>query len=311
MWRNAAAVMLSLIAFLSGLGLMRKGMGGMAQGRLSYLLKQIVKSPTRGILTGAISTAAVQSSAAVTAITVGLVAGGSLSFRNGLGLILGSNVGSTITPQILTLNLWGFVIPCLLFGIMGFLSRKQQFYFPSMALVGFSSVFIALQALEVALHPIAATPWFMRTLAEAGRNTLIAVLAGCSASALIQSSTAITVVTMALAANGAIQLEGAIAIILGANIGTCITSVIAAIGQSKSAQQVALSHVLLNVGGAIVILPFLHPFATIIAIMSPNPSQQIANAHTLFNLACTIFVWPICSSFASFIERILPNHSNP
>jgi phosphate:Na+ symporter len=307
MWQNGAAFILSVVAFLGGLTLMRHGMSGMSRGRLTVLLKEIAKSPTRGILTGTIATAAVQSSAAITAITVGLVAGGSLSFRNGLGIILGSNVGSTITPQILTLNLWGVVIPSLIAGILGFFSRRKRFYYPSMALTGFASIFIALESLETSLKPLTSHPVFMHILSVAGKNVLIGMLAGCLVSALIQSSTATTVVTMALAADGAIHIEGAIAIILGANIGTCITSVIAAIGQSIAAKQVALAHVMLNLVGAFAFMPFLHPFAILIAWMSPNASQQIANAHTIFNLACTVFVWPITTKFASFIEQLLPD----
>lgn len=286
---------------------MRHGMSGMSRGRLIALLKKIAKSPTRGILTGTVATAAVQSSAAITAITVGLVAGENLSFRNGLGIILGSNVGSTITPQLLTLNLWGIVIPFLIFGILGFISRRPKFYYPSMALVGFASIFIALEALETSLRPLTNHSLFIQILSFAGKNTLVAVLAGCLASALIQSSTAATVVTMALAADGAIGIDGAIAIVLGANIGTCVTSVIAAIGQSRAAKQVALSHVMLNLVGTIIFLPLLHPFSLLVTSMTPNVSQQIANAHTIFNLACTIFVWPITAKFAAFIEKLLPD----
>jgi phosphate:Na+ symporter len=307
MWQNGTAFILSLVAFLGGLSLMRHGMSGMSRGRLTNLLKKIAKTPTRGILTGTISTAAVQSSAAITAITVGLVAGENLSFRNGLGIILGSNVGSTITPQILVLNLWGIVIPSLIAGIIGFLSRRKRLYYPSMALVGFSSVFIALESLETSLRPLTNHPYFMHVLSTAGKNVLIGLLAGCLASALVQSSTATTVVTMALAADSVIPVQGAIAIVLGANVGTCITSVIAAIGQSRAAKQVALAHVVLNIAGVLAFIPFLHPFSMLVTWMSPNASQQIANAHTIFNLTCTILVWPVTAKFASWIERMLPD----
>jgi phosphate:Na+ symporter len=306
MWTNWVAIVLSLVAFLGGLRLMRSGTDGIAEGKLSNLLKALVKSPSRGIATGTVATGILQSSAAITAMTVGFVAGGTMTFRNALGVILGSNVGGTVTPQILTLNLWGIVIPALGFGIIGFLSGKEKLRRPSMALVGFACIFISLQSLQVALHPIAAAPWFIESLTKTASNPWIAALAGCIASALIQSSTATTVITMALMSQGTMPLPAAIAIVLGANVGTCLTSIIASLGTTREAKQVALSHVLLNAGGVLIFLPLIHPFSQSMRLLSNNPSQQIANAHTVFNLICTLGVWPFCEPFARGIERLLP-----
>jgi phosphate:Na+ symporter len=299
---------LSLAAFLGGLSLMRQGLSGMGNHTFQRVLQRLVRTPTRGILTGTVVTAVVQSSAAITAITVGMVAGGSIAFREALGIILGANVGSTITPQLLTLNLQYVVFACLLLGMVGFVSRKAPLVHPSMALVGFSIIFIALETLKLSLRPLAALPWFQSTLAYAGPHPLIGVIAGCFVSAIIQSSTATTVVAMALASQFMIPMTGAIAIVLGANIGTCLTSVIASIGQGRPAQQVALSHVLLNVGGVALFVPFLTPFQHWMVMWTRNPAQQIANAHTLFNIICTLLVWPFVSAFARFIETILPDN---
>jgi phosphate:Na+ symporter len=287
---------------------MRQGLSGLGQGMFTRVLQQLVRTPSRGILTGAVVTAVVQSSAAVTAISVGMVAGGSMAFREALGIILGSNVGATVTPQLLTLNLWSFVFVCILMGVIGFALRKPSLRHPSMALLGFSCIFVALETLKVALRPLAALPWFQNTLSHAGLHPLLAVIAGCVASAVIQSSTATTVVTMALASQSVIPLSGAIAIVLGANIGTCLTSVIAAIGQTRSAQQVALAHVLLNVGGVAVFFPFLIPFSHWMTAWTLNPAQQIANAHTFFNVICTVLVWPFVTGFAQLVETLLPDN---
>lgn len=310
MWLNLIATALALTGFIGGLKVMRDGLTGLGTGRLPRILRRFVRTPTRGILTGIVTTGLLQSSAAITAITVGMVASGSMVFRDALGVVLGSNVGSTVMPLLLTLNLWGLVIPALILGVLGFLSRQPRLQNPSMALTGFASIFISLQALAVSLHPLTQTPWFARLLEFAGAKPLLAVLCGFTASALIQSSTATTVLTMALASDGLIPLSGAIAIVLGANVGTCATSVVAAIGQPRAAQQVALSHVLLNVAGVLVALPLLGPFSFLMKLLSPDVGQQIANAHTAFNLLSTLLVWPITTSFASLVEWLLPNQQH-
>ncbi|WP_206917410.1 Na/Pi cotransporter family protein [Alicyclobacillus suci] len=307
MWANVAAVILSLVAFIGGLKVMRHGLEGMAEGRLAIWVQRLAKTPTRGILTGTVTTAILQSSAALTAITVGLVAGKSLTFRSGLGIVLGANVGSTITPQVLNLNLWGIVIPSLGFGILAVLTRKPVLRRPGEGLIGFACIFIALQALKVSLHPLTTSHWFTHALSVAGGQTVLAMVAGCLTSAIVQSSTAVTILTMTLGSSGIIPMTGAVAIVLGANVGTCLTSIIAAIGESRQAQQVALAHVILNVIGALAFLPIIGPFTTMVGWLSQDPAQLIANAHTIFNIVCTVVVWPFTRQFAALIERLLPD----
>ncbi|WP_281171070.1 Na/Pi cotransporter family protein [Alicyclobacillus contaminans] len=300
---------LSLFTFLGGLRVMRQGLEGLGEGRLPLLLQRFARTPTRGILTGTIVTALMQSSAAVTAISVGLVASGSLLFRDALGIVLGANVGSTVTPQMLTFDLWLAVIPCLGLGFIGIASRRPRLYFPSVALLGFSALVIGLEMLTTALQPLAASAWFHHLLQTAGMNPLLAAGAGCLLSAAIQSSTATTVITMALATQALIPMSGAISIVLGANVGTCLTSVLAAVGQTRPAQQVALAHVLLNIGGVALFLPCIAPFTEWMTHLATSPAQQIANAHTLFNIVCTLLVWPVTGWFARLVERLLPDQA--
>lgn len=307
MWVNVAAVFVSLAAFLLALRVMRKGLEGMGEHQLQRVIQRFVRTPTRGIVTGLVTTAFLQSSAAVTAIAVGFVAAETMAFRDAVGIVLGANVGATVTPQLLTMDLWIFAVPCLVAGGIGLLLPSQKLCNPSMALVGLASIFIALQALATALEPIAETDEFVHILQSTSELAVIALLGGMICSAVIQSSTATTVLAMALVADSAIPVTSGIAIVIGANVGTCLTSVLAAVGQSRAAQQVALSHVLLNVGGAAVSLPLLAPFADWMASWSSEPAQQIANAHTVFNVICTIAVWPFTRLFADFVERILPN----
>ncbi|MDQ0190480.1 Na/Pi cotransporter family protein [Alicyclobacillus cycloheptanicus] len=309
-WSLAGAV-LSIVAFVSSLRVMRMGLEGLAKGRLPALLRQCAGTTTRGLLTGTLVSALLQSSAAVTAITVGLVAGGNLAFRDTIGIILGANVGTTLTSQLLTFNLWQFAVPALVLGLAalltGWLRRSAKLHCAGLAIVGFAGIMIALEVLVAALHPLALTAWFSKWLATAGSDPLLALLTGCLASAMLQSSTATTVITMALAMDRLIPLEGAVCIILGANVGTCATSVIAAIGQSRAAMQVAVAHVLLNVAGAVLAFPFVDAFANLVTWIGGPANRQVANVHTIFNVVCTLLAWPIAAQFARLVERLLPD----
>ncbi|MBX5436455.1 MAG: Na/Pi cotransporter family protein [Alicyclobacillaceae bacterium] len=285
---------------------MRQGLEGMAAGPLQAVVARFVLTPGRGIATGVAATALVQSSAAVTAICVGMVAGGSMTFRQALGVVLGANVGSTATPQLLSLDLTVAALPCLAAGCACYLSGRPRLRHPGMALTGFAALFLALRCLTLSLAPLAHAPWFAHSLQQAAATPLRAAFAGCFASALVQSSTATTAFAMALASQGLVPVAGAIAIVLGANVGTCLTSVIAALGQPRAAGQVALAHVLLNVAGVALVLPVIGPFSHAMAWLSPNPAQQVANAHTVFNLVSTLAVWPWIRPYARLIERLWP-----
>lgn len=310
MWWSIVGACMAVAGFVSALSVMRIGLEGMAEGRLPRLLHKCAGTPTRGILTGTVVTAILQSSSAVTAITVGLVAGGNLAFRDAVGIVLGANVGTTFTSQLLTFDLWQLAVPSLALGLAMVLGgaslRRQPMYNLGLAISGFAGILISLQVLVLALHPIAAMPWFADWLETAGDNPILAILTGCFASALLQSSTATTVITMALAMDQLIPLQGAIAIVLGANVGTCATSVIAAIGRPRAAQQVALAHVLLNVGGVLLAYPLLELFADLVELIGGSPSRQVANAHSLFNIVCTLLMWPFTRQFARLVERLLP-----
>lgn len=307
---NVLAAVLAVVAFVSALRVMRVGLEGFAQGRLPGLLRRCAGTPTRGIITGTALSAVLQSSSAVTAITVGLVAGGNLVFRDAVGIVLGANVGTTFTVQILTFSLWNLAVPCLALSLVGLAAariwQRPKIGDSSLALAGFAGILISLQVLVASLHPLASTPWFAEWLETAGEAAWLAVLTGCFASAMLQSSTATTVITMALTMDGLVPMQGAVAIVLGANVGTCATSVIAAIGQPRAAQQVALTHVLLNVAGAVVGLLLLGSFTSFITLLGGSMSRQVANAHTVFNIACTLLVWPFTRQFATLVEWLLP-----
>jgi phosphate:Na+ symporter len=297
---------IGMTCFLVGMWTMRTGLENLAIGRLPLILKRFVKTPTRGMITGIIVTMLLQSSAAVMLITIGLVAAKQLTFADSIGVILGSNVGTSVTVQLLALQLDQLIIPAILLGVLLSIVLRDSKRYIGLAVFGFGVMLFALEVMTYALTPLGESHWFRHILTLSSQSPFFGVLAGTLLTSLIQSSTATTTLTIALAADGLIDLPGAIAIVLGNNIGSCITSVIASIGNSLPAKQVAAAHVFLNVAGVIVFLPLIIPFATFVRWFSDSLPMQVATAHTLFNVISSLAVWPISKPFATCIERLIP-----
>lgn len=297
---------LGLGGFLGGIWVMRLGFEQMAAEKLPLILKRFVRTPTRGIAVGTLVTALLHSSAAVTVITIGFVSAGTMTFADSLGIILGSNIGTTFTTQILAWNPEDLIIPCVAGGSLLWFALRGRRRYIGLAVFGFGATLFALNLLTAALAPLGETDWFQEVLKQASRNPLYGVLAGAGLTALVQSSTATTALTIAMASQGLIDLPGAIAIVLGNNIGTCITAILASIGSPIAAKRVAAAHVILNVAGVLAFLPFLQIFANIVAVLSPFLSVQVATAHTLFNILSSLAVWPFTRAFASLIEWLVP-----
>lgn len=307
MYTSLINLFLGLGGFLGGIWVMRHGFEQMAMEKLPLILKRFVKTPTRGLATGTLVTALLHSSAAVTVITIGFVSAGTMTFADSLGIILGSNIGTTLTTQIIAWNLDDLILPCVAVGsALWFLLRGRSRYI-GLAVFGFGTTLFALNLMTAALAPLGEAEWFRNVLTQASRHPLYGVVAGAGLTALVQSSTATTALTIAMASQGLIDLPGAIAIVLGNNIGTCITAVIASIGSPIAAKRVAAAHVILNLVGVLAFLPGLNTFAKIVALFSPHLPVQVATAHTLFNILSSVAVWPFTHSFASFIEWLVPD----
>lgn len=295
-----------LAGFLCGIRVMRHGLEQMAADKLPAILKRFVKTPTRGLLAGTVVSALLHSSAAVTVITIGFVAAGSMTFADSLGVILGSNIGTTVTTQILAWNPDDLILPCVALGALLWFWLPGKRRYAGLAVFGFGATLFALNLMTAALAPLGGTEWFREVLRTASQNPVLGVLAGAGLTALVQSSTATTALTIAMASQDLIDLQGAIAIVLGNNVGTCITAVLASLGSPLPAKRVAAAHVVLNVAGVLAFLPILNTFARIVELFSPSLPVQVATSHTLFNIVSSLAVWPFTGSFAALIEWMLP-----
>ncbi|MDA8235264.1 MAG: Na/Pi symporter [Clostridia bacterium] len=294
---------LALLFF--GMQLMKSGLEQAAQNKIKAALNLLTKTPWLGMITGMVITALVQSSTAVTVLSIGLVNARIMSFAQAVGIILGTNIGTCVTALLISFNLEKLAVPAIGLGATGWFLGSERLKYFGQALMGFGVVFLGMNIMAESLQPLKDYPVIVNWLAKLSTNPLLGVLAGTVFTALIHSSSATIGVVIALSSQNLMDLPGAIAIILGSNIGTCITGVLSAIGTSTAAKRVAAAHVLLNVIGAAVFLPLIHPFSDLINATTDQLPRQVANAHTIFNIVSSLAVIPFVNQFSRLVERVI------
>ncbi|QKG84950.1 Na/Pi cotransporter family protein [Kroppenstedtia pulmonis] len=296
-----------LAIFLFGMQLLRYGLESLAANRLQMVLLQFTRTPVRGFWTGIFTTAFLQSSSAVMVIIIGFVNSGILSFTRSVGIILGSNIGSTVTTEILALKVEDFGFPLLLAGGALFTAPWRRLSNIGLVIGGFGCIFLGMEAMQWVAEPLKTRGWITWLLQSSSNHVMTGLLVGTLLTALIQSSGAVIVITMGFFASGLIPLAFSIAIVLGSNVGTCMTGFLAAIGSNRAAKQVALAHLILNLGGIFLFLPFINHLTVLAPLLSPHPAVQIAHIQTLYNVICSLLVLPFSRSFSNLITRILPD----
>lgn len=312
----AVPIALGLALFLFGMKIMEISLHSWAGIHLKRWMERFTKTPFRGMVTGTVSTAILQSSSAITVVMIGLVNAKVLTFPRTLGIILGTNIGSCVTTELLGLNIHQWALPLLLIalpvGLAGQLlspttSVKRWFAllralkYIGFAATGFACILIGMEIMQSIVPSLQARGLFTWFLEQSKRSLFWGILAGALLTAIIQSSAASIAVTMGLASVQAISLDLGIAIVLGSNIGTCVTSLVASIGASKSGQFVAWSHVALNILGVILFYPLVPLLREAAVLFGDAPSTQLAHAQTIFNIVCSIFALPVC--YLSFWQK--------
>lgn len=295
-----------LTIFLFGMKVMEIALQQWAGPMMKNILEKFTKTPFHGLLTGTVVTAFLQSSTAITVITIGMVNAGMMTFPRTLGIILGTNIGTCVTTELIATNIHRFALPLLLGASAIWLGSWLKF--PdfvranavisirafSLAVCGFSTLLLGMQVMQTivpSLQEHGLMTWFLERSLQ---SLLWGIVAGAALTAVIQSSTATIAMTMGFVASGILSLELGIAIVLGANIGTCLTALIASIGGSRSGQAVAWSHVVLNVAGAIVFYPLIPLLQTVSVWISDAPEAQLAHAQTIYNIVCSLVALPLC-----------------
>lgn len=297
---------LGLFILLSGMYTLRQGLQILAETRLRQTLLWMTQTPWRGFWSGAVATALIQSSTILTVMTVSFVDAGLLPFVNALYLILGSNIGTTMTTQMLAFPLDRFAVYVMLIGGIGFLFCAGRWRYLAQSLLGLGLLFFGLLILESGLSHFAGTPGIQHLLYSLGDHHFRGVIAGTLLSALLHSSSATTGLVMILTQEGWITLPTAFAFVLGANIGTCVTALLASLGAGRAAQRVAMFHFLLNIFGVLCFFPFLTPMTHVLNFFGGTFARQVANTHTFFNIVSSLLAIPLLPLATKFLVRLLP-----
>lgn len=292
----------SLIVFAISLQVISDSMNAFIGTRLERLFILLTSTPPMGILTGAIATAIVQSSSTVNVLMVTLVNAKMLNLYQAFGVVLGANIGTTITAQIVSFNLSQYAIPILFCGLFLFpWNRKTRLC--GSVLIGLGGLFFSLSLIKNSLLPIINYPIAIHLLISLSENFYLGILVGLVFTAIIQSSSVVTTLVIALAQMGAVSLSSAVAIALGSNIGTVVTTLIASVSFSKEAKATAYADLIFNVLGVLIVIPFYSRFIYFVSITSQDLARQVANAHTIFNVVTAISALPFLQAFTKLASR--------
>ena len=293
-----------LALFLFGMDIMTKALKDSAGNRLKLFLYKMTASRWKAMLAGTGITAVIQSSSVTTVLAVGFVSAGLMPFKSTLGLILGANIGTTITAQIIAFKVTKTALLLVIIGyLLTLISNQQKYKGYGKTLLGLGLIFLGMNFMGDGMRPLKSYPPFIEWMQDFD-NPLIGILIGALFTALVQSSSATTGVIIIMASQGFITSQSGISIVIGANIGTCITAFLSAIGKPRAAMQVAIAHITYKIIGALIWIWFIPQLADITGQITPNDlPRQIANAHTIFNVSNAFLLIWLTTPFAKLITK--------
>ncbi len=309
-----------LALFLFGMEMMSDGLQKAAGERMKYILGLLTRNPVMGVLAGALTTAVLQSSSATTVMVIGFVSAGLMNLPQAISIILGANIGTTITAQIIAFNISDYIYPIVFIGfLIAFVAKKEVVKYIGNTILGFGILFIGIEIMGTTMKPLASSPVFLDLIGKVADIPVLGLLLGVGMTVIVQSSSAVIAVLQNFASQAGpdgvssiLGLQGAIPILLGSNIGTTITALLACIGQTRDAKRTAVAHSVFNITGSIVFMFIIPWFAKVITLISPSGteveviSRQIANAHTAFNVVNTIIWIPLIWLMVKIVMWILP-----
>jgi phosphate:Na+ symporter len=307
---DVLALLGGLALFLYGMQMMSTGLEAAAGNRMKSILEKLTSNRIKGVLVGAAITAVIQSSSATTVMVVGFVNSGLMTLKQAVWVIMGANIGTTITGQLIALDI-GAIAP--LFAIAGvgaiMFIKSEKVHHISSIFAGLGILFMGMDMMGAAMSPLKESEAFISLMTKFD-NPLLGILVGALFTAVIQSSSASVGILQALASTGMIPLSSAVFVLFGQNIGTCITAVLASIGMKVNAKRTTVIHLLFNIIGTVLftVICLVTPYVTWIEAMTPgDPVAQIANAHTVFNIVTTLLLLPFGIHMANIAVRILPD----
>lgn len=302
-----------LALFLHGMQMMSSGLEAAAGNKMKRILERLTSNRFLGVAVGAVITAVIQSSSATTVMVVGFVNSGMMTLQQAVWIIMGANIGTTITGQLIALDV-GALAPLFAFigvALVVFI-KKQSVHHYGQIIAGLGILFIGMEMMSGSMMPLRESEAFISLMTRFS-NPVLGILAGMIFTAIIQSSSASVGILQALAAGGLIGLDGAVYVLFGQNIGTCITAVLASIGTSRNAKRTTIIHLMFNVIGTTIftIVCMTSPLVELVESFTPgNPQAQIANMHTLFNIVTTLLLLPFGTGLAALATKILPERES-
>jgi len=301
--------------FLYGIKFMGDGLQKSAGDRLRDILDRFTTNPLMGVLAGIFVTVLLQTSSGTTVITVGLVSAGFMTLRQAIGVIMGANIGTTVTAFIIGIDIGEYALPIIAVGsIMLFFFKSKKVHNIGQIVFGFGALFFGLELMSGGMKPLRSLESFHDLTVEMSSNPILGVVVGTVFTVIVQSSSATIGILQSLHAESMINIQGALPILFGDNIGTTITAVLAAIGTSVAAKRAAATHVLFNLIGTTLFLIILGPFTSLIEIIKDNlnlnPEMTIAFAHGIFNTTNTLIQLPFIAILALIVTKLIPGEDS-
>ena len=300
-----------LVLFIFGMTTLSDSLQKVASNKIKSIINILAKKPWASVLVGLLTTMIIQSSSATSVMTVGFVNAGLMTLKTAIGIIMGANIGTTITAQIVSFNVVDFLsYPLIIIGfIMFFVSKRRRYKNIGMSIIGLGLLFLGMNLMKESLEPLRNNIGFKNFLLIFSKNPFLGILAGLIITSILQSSSATIGLLIALASQGLMPINSAVPILFGDNLGTCATALIASTGTTVTARRTAFAHLLFNIFGTIFFLIILYGFKLgnwLFPHLGGNVPHQIANMHTLFNVTTTIILFPIIGYFEKLVIKLYP-----
>ena len=303
MFQLLSTFIIYITIFLFGMTVMKIGFKNISEVRIRQILFHMTDRPIKGILVGTLLTAILQSSSVVTVIVISLTMSNLLLFRQTIGVILGANIGTTVTGLIASFDGGTFKYVLLAIGVFFIFLPFRKLFALGTVFFGIGCIFISMDGFNTLAEPLKSISYIQNILIVVNHSIGAGVLFGALCSAIIQSSSATILIAMGFINHDSLTLTSALSIMLGANIGTCMTAILACINSNPAGRWTAYTHTLFNVLGAVLFLPFLPMFAHFISQLSPAPDTQLAYGSILFNVITALLALPLVHAYGQWVEN--------
>jgi phosphate:Na+ symporter len=296
-----------LALFLYGLHTLSDSLEKSAGEKIRQILTKLTENPLKGCFLGAFTAALLQSSGLTMITLIGMINAGIMTLRQGIGVMLGSEIGTTVTAQLIAFKIGVYFLPLIAFGFfLSFLAKKRKYKIIGQMVLSFGLVYLGMNIMSTSIQPLQNEPGFTDFLSNLGQFPLYGLILGVTVTAIFQSSSAMMGLAISLGVNNLITLPAAIAVVLGANVGTCITAMLASIGSSLSSKRLALTQLTINLVGVLLFFPFIANLSGLVQMTSSDLPRQIANFHSVFNIIITVLMLPLIGFLVTVVKRLLP-----